>query len=74
MTNQQPKQCITKDCYNPVLDGKYCEQCRQKRKEIRNKIVAGTGGIAAALLVVVKGGIKHAPKIAAKAIQVALKR
>jgi len=35
--------CKTKGCCNPVLNGKYCEQCKMVRKEKRNKIIAGTG-------------------------------
>lgn len=78
MTNKKLKQCKSKECYNPVLKGKYCIQCTQKRKETRDKILAGTVGVAIlrgsgpALKKV--GIIKQAPKIAAKAIKVIFKR
>lgn len=76
MTNEKHKQCKSKGCYNPVLDGKYCVQCKQKRKEKRDKILAGAGG--AAILgygvAIKKGVIKKGPKIVAKVIQVILRK
>ena len=33
--------CRTKGCGNPILKGKYCELCKQKRKEKRDTILAG---------------------------------
>lgn len=75
MTNEKTKQCKSKGCYNPVLDGKYCENCKQKRKEKRDKILAGAGGAAilGCGVAIKKGVIKKAPKIAAKVIQVILR-
>lgn len=46
MTNEILKQCKSKSCSNPVLKGKYCEQCTRKRKETRDKILGGLGGAA----------------------------
>ncbi len=71
MTNEILKQCKRKGCFNPVLKGKYCEQCTQKRKEKKDKILAGLGGIVilgggAALR---KGVIKQVPKIAVKVVK-----
>ncbi len=76
MTNEKPKQCKSKGCYNPVLDGKYCEYCKQKRKEKRNNILAGAGGAAilGGSVAIKKGVIKQVPKIAAKVIQVILRK
>lgn len=76
MSNEKTKQCKTKGCCNPVLDGKYCEHCKQKRKETRDKVI----GVACAPLLLVgryaikKGALKQISKIAAKAIQVALRK
>ncbi|MFA9422197.1 MAG: hypothetical protein ACERLG_01375 [Sedimentibacter sp.] len=50
MAKEKAKQCKTKGCNNPVLFGKYCEHCKQKRKEKRDKIWAGI--VSAAILVV----------------------
>jgi hypothetical protein len=76
MTNETPKQCKSKGCYNPVLGGKYCVQCKQNRKEKRDKILAGALG--AAILggggAIKKVAIKQAPKIAAKVIQIILRK
>lgn len=76
MTNEKPKQCKSKGCCNPVLDGKYCEYCRQKRKEKRNKILAGAGSavILGGGVAIEKVVIKQFPKIAAKVLQVILRR
>lgn len=82
MTNEKPKQCKSKGCYNPVLDGKYCVQCKQKRKEKRDKILAGAGAGAGAGgaaiwgvgVAIKKGVIKQVPKIGEKVIQVFLKK
>lgn len=76
MANEKTKQCKTKGCNNPVLDGKYCELCKQKRKENKDKIMAGAGGafILGAGVAIKKGALKQIPKIAAKVIQVVLKK
>jgi len=76
MTNEKSKQCKSNGCHNPVLDGKYCVLCKQKRKEKRDKILAGAGGSAIVGLGVAikKGVLKQAPKVAAKVIQVISKK
>lgn len=76
MTNDKTKRCKSKGCYNPVLEGKYCEHCKQKRREKRDEILAGVGGAAifAIVAAIKKGAIKQGPKIAAKVIQVILKK
>lgn len=76
MTNEKHRQCKSKGCYNPVLDGKYCEHCKQKRKEKRDKILARAGGAAilGCGVAIKKGVIKKTPKIAAKVIQVILRK
>lgn len=78
MINEKPKQCKSKGCYNPVLDGKYCEYCKQRRKENKDKIlaaaVAAGAGIVGVGFAIKKGGIKQVPKIAAKFIKVILRR
>jgi len=76
MTNEKIKQCKSKGCDNPVLDGKYCEHCKQKRKEKREIILAGAGSVAILVGGVVKksGVIKQVPKIAAKVMQVILRK
>lgn len=69
MTNEKAKQCKTKGCNNPVLDGKYCEFCKQKRKETKQKIMEGAAG---ALIIVVaafkKGAFKQFLKFFVKGI------
>ena len=76
MINEKPKQCKSKGCCNPVLDGKYCEYCKQSRKETKNKILVVAGGVAipAVGVAIKKGALKQVPKIAAKVIQVILRR
>ena len=76
MINEKPKQCKSKGCYNPVLDGKYCEYCKQRRKENKDKILAVTGIVVIPVVGVAikKGLIKQVPKIAAKVIRVILRR
>lgn len=76
MINEKPKQCKSKGCCNPVLDGKYCEYCKQIRKERKDNILAGAVGV-----VILGGGaaikkvvIKQVPKIAAKVLQLILRR
>lgn len=76
MANEKAKQCKTKGCSNPVLDGKYCEYCKQKRKENKNNGLAVAGGIAipAVGIAIKKGALKQIPKIAGKVIQVVLRK
>lgn len=78
MDNEKTKLCKTKGCTKPVLDGKYCENCKKKRKEKRGKILAEAGAGGAAILVggvaIKKGALKQIPKIAAKVIQVVLRK
>lgn len=76
MINEKPKQCKSKGCYNPVLDGKYCEYCKQRRKENKDKILkAATGlGILGGSVAIKKGAIKQVPKIAAKVLKVIFRR
>ncbi len=75
MTNEESIQCKSKGCSNPVLDGKYCEHCEQKRKEKRNRIWAGAGVFAlpAVGVAIKKGALKQVPKIVAKVLQVILR-
>lgn len=75
MSNEIQKQCKSKDCSNPVLKGKYCEQCTRKRKEIRDKIFGGLGGAAilGGGVAIKKGAIKQAPKAAAKIAKIIFK-
>lgn len=76
MANEKAKQCQTKGCNNPVLDGMYCEFCKQKRKENKDKIMAGAGGalILGGGVAIKKGALKQIPKIAAKVIQLVLRK
>ncbi|GHU82296.1 hypothetical protein FACS1894196_0400 [Clostridia bacterium] len=79
MANDKVKICKTKVCNNPVLDGKYCEYCKQKRKENKNKglavaVAVGIPAVSAAGYAIKKGALKQIPKIAGKIIQVVLKR
>lgn len=76
MINEKSKQCKSKGCYNPVLDGKYCVNCKQKRKEKGGKMLAGAGGFAVLGLGIArkKGVMKKVPKITAKLMQVILKK
>jgi hypothetical protein len=76
MAKEKVTICKTKGCNNPVLDGKYCEFCKQKRKEDGSKVKAVVGGVA--LLgggaVVRKVGFKKIVEVAGKALQVVLRR
>jgi hypothetical protein len=76
MAKGTSKLCKTKGCNNPVLDGKYCVHCKQKRKENKNKglAVAGVVGIPVAGVAIKKGALKQIPKIAGKVLQLVLKR
>jgi len=76
MINEKSKQCKSKGCCNPVLDGKYCEYCKQRRKENKDTILAAAAsvGILGVGVAIKKGVTKQVPKIAAKAIQVILRR
>jgi hypothetical protein len=76
MAKEKQTICKTKGCNNPVLDGKYCEHCKQERKEDGNKVKAVLGG--AAILgggtVVKKVGVKKIVEVAGKVLQVVLRR
>ena len=76
MAKEKTAICKTKGCNNPVLNGKYCEYCKQKRKEDGNKVKAVVGG--AAILgggaVVKKVGVKKVVEFAGKVLQVVLRR
>lgn len=76
MNNKKTIQCKTKGCDNPALDGKYCEYCKQIRKENKNKGLAIAGGIAipAVGIAIKKGALKQIPKIAGKVVQVILRK
>lgn len=67
--------CKTKECHNPVLDGKYCEHCKQVRKERKNTAfkVAGSAAIAFAGAIVKTGVWKKIPGVAAKAVRAIFK-
>ena len=76
MANEKAKQCKTKGCNNPVLDGNYCEYCKQKRKETKNKVLIGAGsvGIPVIGVAIKKGALKQISKIAGKVLQVVLRK
>lgn len=76
MINEKSKQCKSKGCDNIVLDGKYCENCKQKRKEKGSKVLARAGGVAILGfgVAIKKGAMKQVHKIAAKSIQVILRK
>ena len=55
MINENSLKCKNRNCNNPVVNGKYCEYCRQIRREKRNKFlkisvgtVTGIGSIVLA--------------------------
>jgi len=68
MTKNINKLCKSKNCNNLVLNGKYCEYCKQKRKEKRDQILGIMGGtfIVGIFAAAKKGVLKQAPAIAAK--------
>jgi len=70
------KQCKSKNCNNPIIDGKYCEYCKQRKKERREKIwgVIGSTAFLGGCVAVKKGVIKQVPIIAAKIVNVVLHR
>jgi hypothetical protein len=69
------KTCKTKGCNNPVIEGKYCEQCTQTRKETKDKVLAGVGtGAVVGVGVAAKTGVlKQIPVVAVKLIKGILK-
>lgn len=71
MINGENKQCKSKGCCNPILEGRYCQCCTQKRREKREKILAAAAGvlILGGGVAKKKGLIKKAPKIATKVLQ-----
>jgi nitrogen regulatory protein PII-like uncharacterized protein len=76
MNSEKYKQCKSKDCNNPVLEGKYCNLCRQEKKENREKILkrAGAGAILVVGIVKNKDLIKQVPKTAEKVAKVIFKK
>jgi len=76
MAKDKVKLCKTKGCNNPVIEGKYCLNCTQKRKETQQKVVAGVAGagILGGGAVVKKVGIKKVVEVAGKALQLVLRR
>ena len=75
MKSAEFKKCEKKGCNNPVIVGKYCEHCKQLRKENKQTILAFAGTAVIAVGVFLgKKAIKTAPTIAAKVIQIVLKR
>lgn len=76
MADGKVMQCKTKGCNNPVLDGKYCLQCAQVRKENKNKglAVAGAVGIPALGYAIKKGALKQVPKIAKAVVRIILRK
>lgn len=76
MAKDKVKFCKTKGCNNPVLDGKYCEYCKQVRKETKNKVLLGAGGAAipAAGYAIKKGALKKVPGIAKTVLQIILRK
>ena len=76
MVNEKAKHCKTQDCNNPVLNGKYCLQCKKKRKETKNKVLIGGGSVVIPVIGVAikKGALKQIPKIASKVIQAVLRK
>lgn len=76
MAKEKSTICKTKGCNNPVLDGKYCEHCKQVRKETKNKVLIGAGGVAipAAGYAIKKGALKQVPKIAKTVLQIILRK
>ncbi len=46
MNNAELKKCKNNGCNNPVLDGKYCEHCKQARKEKRGDFLKVAGSVA----------------------------
>ena len=73
---KKTKQCKTKNCYNPVIDGNYCEYCTQKKKENRNRAAAAGFGlcITAAGFAIKKGALKQIPKMVSTVVKMILKR
>ena|GEM_PF-1888365 len=76
MTDEKAKQCKMKDCTNDVLEGKYCEYCKQVRKGKRNKILGGAAavGVSAAGYAVKKGVLRQVPKILGSVFKIILKK
>jgi hypothetical protein len=80
MTSEKTKQCKSKGCNNPVLTGNYCEQCKQKRTEKRDKLLVGVGAAAsgtailAASIVKNKDVLKQVPKMLGDVVKVVLKK
>lgn len=76
MAKEESTICKTKGCTNPVIDRKYCEHCKQVRKETKNKVLIGVSGVAipATGYAIIKGKLKQVPKIAKTVLQVILSK
>jgi hypothetical protein len=59
MNDAVSRKCKKKGCNNPVLDGNYCEHCKQSRKEQRENFLKGAGGVLMILIAVI---LKKKPK------------
>lgn len=66
MINVECKQCKSKECNNPVIEGKYCEYCKKRRKENKDKALATGFGLLVMVLTIKNQG----PKIASKAVKI----
>ncbi len=65
MNKKRETICRTKGCENPVLEGKYCEHCKQKRKELRDAALSVCGVvIGGAVVRFSKPLLKGAGKVA----------
>lgn len=76
MKSKKDKKCKYKGCDNPVLEGKYCVYHTQVMKEKRDKVLLVVGGVVipAVGVAIKKGALKKFPEIAAKVVQIVLKR
>lgn len=57
MKKSEIKSCKTEGCTNEVLDGKYCEYCKQERKEKGITIAGIVVGIGTGIGIAIKSGI-----------------
>lgn len=75
MNKETLKKCKNKECNNPVLNGKYCEQCTQKRKEDEG-VFLSVGGLAILGIIVAikKRAFEQGLKFVSKAAEVILRK